>query len=58
MTVAELIAALKKLDPKLNVYAGEETFTAREVIQARKEYDIACNDMICHYVFLTLGDTP
>lgn len=58
MTVAELIAALRALDPKHNVFAGEETFTAREVVAASEDHDVACNDHICRYVFLKLGDTP
>lgn len=58
MTVAELIAALQKLDPKWNVYAGRDDGSEpREVIVARKDFDIACNDMVCHYARLDLGDT-
>lgn len=56
MSVAELIEALKKLDPKLNVYAGTEVWDAREVLEARLDHDIACNDQKCHYAHLQLGD--
>ena len=59
MTVAELIAALRKLNPKHNVYAGvEPRDESREVIGAEEDYDIACNDRVCRYVFLQLGEKP
>lgn len=58
MTVAELIVALHTLDSDLNVYAGTAVWDIREVIGARKDHDVACNDMICHYAHIQLGDTP
>ena len=58
MTVAELIKALKKMDPKLNVWAGTDPgdYVARSVDDVRRETSIACNDAVCPFVFLQLGD--
>lgn len=59
MNVKQLIEALKKLPPDYNVYAGrpDEGFDDdREVVSAKIEFQIACNDTRCEYVRLELGD--